>query len=201
MTARAISTLGIMAAASREHDTGKAPAIIIRTKDSGREPEQPAQPIEAGAQEAMLREIYSHSIMQAKLSFFISLAFCTLGSLLLLSGAGLAITRASSDGQRYAAVVIQVSCLVTNLLAGMLFLQANRTRKDMGAQGIMLRDDSRSDRHLKAARLLADNISDEELRNQTKAQMALQLVQGNACASTAAEAGRRRTNRRPSNED
>ena len=100
--------------------------------------------------------------------------------LVLLTGVGLAVWHAASNGQRYAAIVAQVSGTVINLLAGVFFLQSNRTRKDMGAQGVMLRDDSRSDRRLRAAGLLVDNISDEELRNQTRAQMALQLIDSNA---------------------
>jgi hypothetical protein len=84
--------------------------------------------------------------------------------------------------------VAQVSGAVINLLAGVFFLQSNRARKDMGAQGVMLRDDSRSDRRLKAAGMLVESISNEELRNQTRAQMALQLVDSNAVVFPASNA-------------
>lgn len=159
---------------------GADSTINIYTRDSEHGPERSSQLVEPDAQESMLTEIYSHGIAQAKLSFFISLVFGAFGSLVLLSGAGLAVWHATSNGQRYAAIVAQVSGTVINLLAGVFFLQSNRTRKDMGAQGVMLRDDSRSDRRLKAAGLLVDKISDEGLRNQTRAQMALQLVDSNA---------------------
>lgn len=46
----------------------------------------------------------------------------------------------------------------------------------MTALGILLSDDSRFDRRLKAASILSDNISEGELRNRVRAQMALRLV-------------------------
>ena len=168
--------------------TGGDSTVNIYTKDWERDQESPSQLVEPDAQESMLTEIYSHGIAQAKLSFFISLIFGTLGSLVLLTGAGLAVWNATSNGQRYAAIVAQVSGAVINLLAGVFFLQSNRTRKDMGAQGVMLRDDSRSDRRLKAAGVLVESISNEELRNQTRAQMALQLVDSNAVVFPASDA-------------
>jgi len=175
---------------------GGGSTVNIYTKDWEHRAERPSQLVEPDAQESMLTEIYSHGIAQAKLSFFISLVFGTLGSLVLLTGAGLAVWHATSNGQRYAAIVAQVSGAVINLLAGVFFLQSNRTRKDMGAQGVMLRDDSRSDRRLKAAGMLVDNISDEELRNQTRAQMALQLVDSNAVVFPASNTDRRGTGHR-----
>ena len=169
---------------------GADSTVNIYTKDWEHGPERSSQLIEPDAQESMLTEIYSHGIAQAKLSFFVSLIFGTLGSLVLLTGAALAVTHAASNGQRYAAIVAQVSGAVINLLAGVFFLQSNRARKDMGAQGVMLRDDSRSDRRLKAAGLLVDEISDETLRNQTRAQMALQLVDSNAVVFTSSNVDR-----------
>lgn len=152
--------------------------VHANARDAGAE--RPSDLVEPDAQESMLTEIYSHGLAQAKLSFFISVIFAVLGSAVLLTGAGLAVIHAGSNGERYAAIVAQVSGAVINLLAGVFFLQSNRARKDMGAQGVMLRDDSRADRRLKAAGLLVDRISDEGLQNRVKAQMALQLVDSNA---------------------
>jgi len=134
--------------------------------------------LESDAQESMLTEIYSHGLAQAKVSFFVSIVFGMLGSAVLLTGVGLAIMHADSNGNRYAAIVTQTSGAVIDLLAGVFFLQSNRTRRDMGAQGVMLRDDGRFDRRLKAASVLSDNIKDEPLRDHVRAQMALQLVGG-----------------------
>lgn len=139
------------------------------------------------AQSSMLTQIYSHGLAQAKVSFFVSIVFGMVGSAVLLTGVGLAIVHADSNGSRYAAIVTQTAGAVIDLLAGVFFLQSNRTRRDMGAQGVMLRDDGRFDRRLKAASVLSDNISEEALRNQVRAQMALQLVGGQLDASAAAD--------------
>ncbi|MEU9443821.1 hypothetical protein AB0D42_23535 [Streptomyces sp. NPDC048304] len=128
----------------------------------------------------MLTEIYSHGLAQAKLSFFVSLVFAACGSTILLSGVLLAIANSAGDGQKYATITTQTSGVVINLLAGVFFMQSNRARKDMGEQGVMLREDSRSGRNLKAAGVLVDSISDEELRNKVRGQMALQLVESDA---------------------
>lgn len=139
------------------------------------------------AQASMLTQIYSHGLAQAKVSFFVSIIFGMVGSAVLLTGVGLAIVHADSNGSRYAAIVTQTAGAVIDLLAGVFFLQSNRTRRDMGAQGVMLRDDGRFDRRLKAAGVLSDNISDEPLRDQVRAQMALQLVGGQLDTSTTAD--------------
>ncbi|GAA1185361.1 hypothetical protein GCM10009654_48770 [Streptomyces hebeiensis] len=128
----------------------------------------------------MLTEIYSHGLAQAKLSFFVSLVFAACGSAVLLSGVVLAISHSARDGQQYATITTQTSGVVINLLAGVFFMQSNRARKDMGEQGVMLREDSRSGRNLKAAGVLVDSISDEELRDKVRGQMALQLVESDA---------------------
>jgi hypothetical protein len=165
---------------SQIYVNGSDSTVNIYTKEREGDSGHSSQLMEPDAQESMLTEIYSHGLAQAKLSFFISLIFAILGSIVLLSGAGLAVAHAANNGQRYAAILAQVSGVVINLLAGVLFLQSNRARKDMGAQGVMLRNDSRSDRRLKAAGLLADSISDKSLQNHVKAQMALQLVDSDA---------------------
>ncbi|MFI2301010.1 hypothetical protein ACH5AL_19470 [Actinacidiphila glaucinigra] len=143
--------------------------------------------VEPDAQEEMLREIYSHGLAQAKLSFFVSLVFATCGSVVLLSGVVLAIANSTGEGQKYAAITTQTSGVVINLLAGVFFLQSNRARKDMGEQGVMLREDSKSGRNLKAAGVLVDGISDGELRDKVRGQMALQLVESEALLFAAPE--------------
>ncbi|MBN6541758.1 TRADD-N-associated membrane domain-containing protein [Actinacidiphila bryophytorum] len=134
--------------------------------------------LDRDAQESMLTQIYSHGLAQAKVSFFVSIIFGMFGSAVLLAGVGLAIMHAENDGNRYAAIVTQTSGAVIDLLAGVFFLQSNRTRRDMGRQGVMLREDSQFDRRLRAAGILSDNISDVPLRDQVRAQMALRLVDG-----------------------
>ncbi|MER6351193.1 hypothetical protein ABT186_04905 [Streptomyces sp. NPDC001634] len=160
------------------HGAGATIHISSTGSQSGAEQPGTARLLESDAQESMLTRIYTHGLAQAKLSFFVSLAFAVIGSTVLLFGVWLAILHADTNGNRYGAIVTQTSGAVIDILAGVFFLQSNRTRRDMGSQGVMLRDDSRFDRRLKAATVLSDNISEERLRNTVRAQIALQLVGG-----------------------
>ncbi|MEU0856938.1 hypothetical protein ACFY7F_28535 [Streptomyces griseofuscus] len=170
---------------STVHLYGSHSQVYIQPRETRSEHGGTAVLLEPDAQASMLTQIYSHGLAQAKVSFFVSIVFGMVGSAVLLTGVGLAIGHADSNGSRYAAIVTQTAGAVINLLAGVFFLQSNRTRRDMGAQGVMLRDDSRFDRRLKAASVLSDNISDEPLRNQVRAEMALQLVGGQLDTSAA----------------
>jgi len=163
---------------SKIHVYGDKSTIYIQPRESGdgEGASSTAALLDSDPQATMLTQIYSHGLAQAKVSFFVSIVFGMLGSAVLLAGVGLAIMHAESNGNRYAAIVTQTSGAVIDLLAGVFFMQSNRTRRDMGSQGVMLRDDSRFDRRLKAASILSDNIKDAPLRNQVRAQMALQLV-------------------------
>ncbi|MFF9171902.1 MULTISPECIES: hypothetical protein [unclassified Streptomyces] len=170
---------------SSVHIYGSGSRVYIHPREPRSEHSGTAALLEPDAQASMLTQIYSHGLAQAKVSFFVSIVFGMVGSAVLLTGVGLAIGHADSNGSRYAAIVTQTAGAVINLLAGVFFLQSNRTRRDMGAQGVMLRDDGRFDRRLKAASVLSDNISDEPLRNRVRAEMALQLVGGELDTSAA----------------
>ncbi len=163
---------------SSVHIYGTGSRVYIHPRDSRSEHGGTTALLEPDAQASMLTQIYSHGLAQAKVSFFVSIVFGMVGSAVLLTGVGLAIGHADSNGSRYAAIVTQTAGAVINVLAGVFFLQSNRTRRDMGAQGVMLRDDGRFDRRLRAASVMSDNISDEPLRNRVRAEMALQLVGG-----------------------
>jgi hypothetical protein len=127
-------------------------------------------------QEAILREIYTQGLAQARRSFTVSLFFACVGAIFLLGGVGLAISNAKNGGQQYASVVSGTAGVVINLTSGLFFVQSNRARQNMGQQGVMLREESREDRKLNAARELAGAISDEKLRNQVRADLARRLV-------------------------
>jgi hypothetical protein len=129
-------------------------------------------------QEEILLEIYTQGLAQAKLSFRISVFFAGVGASLLLVGVGLAVVRAPSDGERYATIVAGVAGTVTNLISGVFFLQSNRARKNMGEQGVMLREESQEDRRVNTARELAASIGNEDLRDRVRADLALLLVDG-----------------------
>jgi hypothetical protein len=127
-------------------------------------------------QEAILREIYTQGLAQAKVSFRVSIIFASVGASFLLLGIGLAIVNAESNGNQYASIVAGAAGIVINLTSSVFFVQSNRARRNMGQQGVMLREESQEDRRLSASRELAGAISDEELRNRVRADLALSLV-------------------------
>ena len=129
-------------------------------------------------QETLLREMYYHGLAQARNSFRISLTFAVIGAVVLLGGVTLAIWHAPSNGDRYASIVATTAGIVINLTSSLFFVQSNRARRNMGEQATQLREESRDDRRLSAARELAAAITDEKLRNDVRAQLALLLLTG-----------------------
>ncbi|MFD8104641.1 hypothetical protein ACFV24_34395 [Nocardia fluminea] len=127
-------------------------------------------------QEAILREMYTQGLAQARNSFRVSLTFAVIGAGVLLTGVVLAIWNAPGNGDRYASIVATSAGVVINLTSSLFFVQSNRARRNMGEQGALLREESRDDRRLSAARELAAAISDEPLRNEIRAQLALLLL-------------------------
>jgi hypothetical protein len=127
-------------------------------------------------QEAILREIYTQGLAQAKLSFRVSVIFMTLGAAILITGGALAIWNAPTNGAKYSAVLVTVAGVIVNLTSSVFFVQSNRTRKSMGDQGVLLREESQEDRRLSAARELAAAIEDQDLRNQVRADLAVLVL-------------------------
>lgn len=127
-------------------------------------------------QEAILREIYYQGLEQARLSFRVSMWFASIGAGLLLTGVGLAILRASTNGDQYASAVTALSGSVITLTSSLFFVQANSTRKTMGAQGASLREESRDDRRFNMAREVALAVDDGARRDELKVQIALRLI-------------------------
>ncbi len=127
-------------------------------------------------QESILREIYTQGLAQAKISFRVSIFFAAFGAGLLFIGVGLAIWKAPTDGQAYSSIVSVAAGVVVNVVSSLFFVQSNRTRRDMAAQGKMLREESQEDRRFSGARDLVTTISDEKLQDEVKAKIALQLM-------------------------
>lgn len=168
-----------------EQDAVPRPSIVINVGEgatvesiAGLVPDPGAARISESMekQEAILREMYTQGLAQARNSFRVSLAFATIGSIVLLSGIGLAIWNAPGSGERYASIVATSAGIVINLTSSVFFVQSNRARKSMGDQGAMLREESRDDRRLNAARELAAAILNSTLRDDVRAQLALQLL-------------------------
>jgi hypothetical protein len=127
-------------------------------------------------QEAILREIYTLGLVQARLSFNLSMFFAGTGAVLLFSGVGLAVFRAPTDGAQYASVVAALSGTVVTLTSALFFAQANSTRKNMVTQAVHLREESQDDRRITTARELVVAVTEEKTRNELHAEMARSLV-------------------------
>jgi hypothetical protein len=134
-------------------------------------------------QESILREIYTQGLAQARVSFRISIIFASVGAGFLLIGIGLAIFNADSNGSKYASIVAGTAGVVVNLTSGVFFVQSNRARKNMGDQGMLLREESQEDRRLNAAREFAGSISSIKLRDEVQAQLALKILDAKANTS------------------
>jgi hypothetical protein len=127
-------------------------------------------------QEAILLEMYTQGLTQAKLSFRTSIIFIGVGSSLLLFGIFLAIINAPGTGKIYASVVALCAGVVTNVASTVFFVQSNRARTDMAKQATLLREEGQEDRRLSAARDLTASISDAGLRDDIRAKLALKLL-------------------------
>jgi len=127
-------------------------------------------------QEAILREIYTLGLVQARLSFNLSMFFAGVGAALMFSGVGLAVFRAPSDGVEYASVVAALSGTVVTLTSALFFAQANSTRKNMVNQAVHLREESQDDRRITTARELVVAVTDEDSRNVLHADIARSLI-------------------------
>lgn len=127
-------------------------------------------------QEAILREMYTQGLEQARFSFRVSLVFASVGAGILLYGVFLAVTHAASDGKQYASIVTGLTGVVINLTSGLFFIQSNKARETMAQQGALLRDESREDRKVTTARELAATISGVELRDEVRAELARRLI-------------------------
>lgn len=124
-------------------------------------------------QEAILREIYTQGLAQARTSFRLSMLFAALGAAILLAGAGLAI---KNNNQGQAATITALSGLVIEIVSSLFFVQSNRANANMIKQGVLLREESQSDRLLNASRQVAGGIEDINLRDEIRAKMSESIL-------------------------
>lgn len=127
-------------------------------------------------QEAILREMYTHGLAQARTSFRVSVVFACVGSGIMFFGIGLAVWNAPTTGNQYASIIATTAGVVINLTSSLFYVQSNRARRSMLEQGALMREESRDDRRLNGARELAAAISDEGLRNSVRARLAVILL-------------------------
>jgi hypothetical protein len=138
--------------------------------------EREAQADPADKNLEILVEIYGQAISQMKTSFLLSQAFAAIGALILLTGVALAIFRASTNGQQIAAILTTVVGFVTNLTAGLFFVQSNRARKHLERQADQLRSDVRLGEITTQAEAVVEKVEDSARRDELREKIVRRII-------------------------
>ncbi|MFD7578912.1 hypothetical protein [Kitasatospora sp. NPDC059817] len=123
----------------------------------------------------LLADYYAHGLAQAQRSSVVSLAASVFGGLVLLAGVALAIWKSETTGEVYAAVVTNVSGLVTGVIGVLFHRQGRLALQHMEGQAQHLRLDMRTERGFRQALRLVDQIEDASLKAQLQAALILQF--------------------------
>src|SRR4051812_1248610 len=130
-------------------------------------------------QRGILLDSSRHALTQARVSFWIAVAFSTAGSMILLGAVGLAVLHLGNGGQQYPAVIASIAGTVTNLSAGVFYLQSTRTRLGMVEQARMMREHYLETERIQVAMTHLSSVSDPQLRDRVLAQSALRILTPN----------------------
>ncbi|MEV7971115.1 hypothetical protein AB0O34_34750 [Sphaerisporangium sp. NPDC088356] len=125
---------------------------------------------------SLLIEIYSQALAQMKISFRLSLAFASLGAMILLAGVTLAIFRASTDGDQVAAILTSVAGVVINITSGLFFVQSARALKHLERQADHLREDVRLDEIVKGSEDVISRVEDSGRRDDLRSHIVFRLL-------------------------
>ncbi|MGW7461897.1 TRADD-N-associated membrane domain-containing protein [Streptomyces sp. NPDC054797] len=123
----------------------------------------------------LLIEYYGWGLTQARLSTAVSLICSAIGVLVLLGGVVLAIWRASSDGDAYAAMVTSLSGTVVAVVGHLAHRRADKAMEHMQKQTGALRVDMRRERETEASLLLQREVGDPMMRAHLQAALVLKL--------------------------
>ncbi|MFB6606772.1 hypothetical protein ACFCXR_12260 [Streptomyces noursei] len=125
----------------------------------------------------LLADYYAHGLAQAQRSSFVSLAFSGFGCLMLFVGVGLAIWRSETTGGLYATMVTNVTGIVTGVVGVLFHRQARRALEHLEGQTRLLRQDMRSERGVRQATRLVEEVEDPALKAQLQAALVLQFAE------------------------
>ncbi|MEU7105327.1 hypothetical protein ABZ951_09800 [Streptomyces sp. NPDC046215] len=124
----------------------------------------------------LLADYYAHGLTQAQRSSVMSLVFSAIGCLILFVGVGLAIWRSETSGDVYAAMVTNVTGLVTGVVGILFHRQARQALEHLEGQTKLLRDDMRSERGTRQAIRLVEDVADPALKARLQAALILQFT-------------------------
>ncbi|MFF0464288.1 TRADD-N-associated membrane domain-containing protein [Streptomyces mexicanus] len=123
----------------------------------------------------LLADYYAHGLTQAQRSSIMSLIFSGLGCLILFVGVALAIWRSETTGELYAAMVTNVTGIVTGTVGVLFHRQARGAMDHLASQTKLLRQDMRSERGTRNAIRLVEEVSDPQLKGQLQAALILKF--------------------------
>lgn len=125
----------------------------------------------------LLADYYAHGLTQAQRSSIMSLTFSGLGCVILFIGVGLAIWRSETTGDLYAAMVTNVTGIVTGTVGVLFHRQARRAMDHLASQTKLLRQDMRSERGTRNAIRLVDEVTEPQLKAQLQAALILKFTE------------------------
>ncbi|MGV9707134.1 TRADD-N-associated membrane domain-containing protein [Streptomyces sp. NPDC003483] len=124
----------------------------------------------------LLADYYAHGLTQAQRSSIMSLTFSGLGCLILFIGVGLAIWRSETTGDLYAAMVTNVTGIVTGTVGVLFHRQARGAMDHLASQTKLLRQDMRAERGTRNALRLVTEVADPGLQSRLQAALILKFT-------------------------
>lgn len=121
----------------------------------------------------LLREYYVQGLSQSKVSFATSLVAATLGFVLIVGSAVMALLPMTSVNS---AVVGLIAGAITEAVAALFFVQTNRSRALMQSMHGRLRKDNRVDRQYHKSLELIEQIRDPDIQDELRAEFARHFV-------------------------
>ncbi|MFD8109806.1 TRADD-N-associated membrane domain-containing protein [Streptomyces microflavus] len=123
----------------------------------------------------LLADYYAHGLTQAQRSSIMSLTFSGLGCLILFVGVAMAIWRSETTGELYAAMVTNVTGIVTGTVGVLFHRQARGAMDHLASQTKLLRQDMRSERGTRNAIRLVEEVIDPTLKGRLQAALILKF--------------------------
>ncbi|WP_194835076.1 hypothetical protein [Nocardia sp. XZ_19_369] len=130
-------------------------------------PEQPADP---GTQhQGFWSDFLQQALSQARATFRCAIFFTSVGALILLTGACLAIVHGrTADGGLYMPILASLGGLLITTISGAFTVHANKARRHLTDQAALIHQAIRSDRVLSQALQLIDYVEDPHLRDRLR---------------------------------
>ncbi|MEV5289930.1 hypothetical protein AB0K64_01660 [Streptomyces sp. NPDC053741] len=135
----------------------------------------PVGPLERDFQK-MLRKYYGHGLTAARINLTTSVSFSVMGGLVLLGGAGMAVWKAETTGEFYAAMVTSVAGLVMSVVATLFHRRADKALAHLTTQTRTLRADMAVERDARQAVALLEKVQNPALKAQLEAALILKFA-------------------------